>query len=92
MFARLGLRREIAVEVTDIPTAMELVRAGFGCAFLSRSLTRGAPELPLRRVRPTPMFEVSLVTPADRRISAAASGLVDLFLATAVSHSGTTAG
>jgi DNA-binding transcriptional LysR family regulator len=82
LFARLGLRREIAVEVTDIPTAVELVRAGFGCAFLSHSLTRGAGALRLRPVRPQPLFEVSLITPADRRISAAAQGLIDLVLAT----------
>lgn len=82
LFARFGLHREIAVEVTDIPTAVELVRAGFGCVFLSHSLTRGAGSPRLRPVRPSPMFEVSLITPADRRISAAAQGLVDLLLAT----------
>jgi DNA-binding transcriptional LysR family regulator len=82
LYARLGLHREIAVEVTDIPTAVELVRAGFGCVFLTHSLTRGAGELRLRPVRPSPMFEVSLITPAERRISAAAQGLVDLVLAT----------
>ena len=72
LFARLGLQREIAVEVTDIPTAIELVRAGFGCVFLTR-LPHGRGELlRLRPVRPSPMFEVSLITPADRRISAAA--------------------
>jgi DNA-binding transcriptional LysR family regulator len=37
-FERAGLRREVAVEVSDIPTAVELVRAGFGCAFLGESL------------------------------------------------------
>jgi DNA-binding transcriptional LysR family regulator len=77
-FERAGLHLEIAVEVTDIPTAVELVRAGFGCAFLSESLIAGARPLPLRTVEPATMFEVSLVTPAGRRMTAAARGLVDL--------------
>jgi DNA-binding transcriptional LysR family regulator len=67
-----------AVEVSDVPTAVELVRAGFGCAFLSRSLASGAGPVALRGVDPSPVFEVSLVTPAGRRLSAAAAGLVDL--------------
>jgi DNA-binding transcriptional LysR family regulator len=77
-FERAGLHREVAVEVTDIPTAVELVRAGFGCAFLSESLAVGALPLRLRPVDPEPMFEVSLITPAARRMSAAARAFVDL--------------
>ena len=80
LFEQLGLRREITVEVTDIPTAIELVRAGFGCAFLTDSLTAGVRPLPLLAVRPEPTFDVSLVTPSTRRISAAARAFVDLTL------------
>jgi DNA-binding transcriptional LysR family regulator len=78
VFEQAGVRREIAVEVSDVPTAVELVRAGFGCAFLSRSLASGAGPVALRGVDPSPVFEVSLVTSAGRRLSAAAAGLVDL--------------
>ena len=78
VFERAGLSREIAVEVADIPTAVELVLAGFGCAFLSESAAAGARAVTLRPVDPSPQFEVSLVTPAARRLSAAASGLADL--------------
>ena len=81
VFEQAGVRREIAVEVSDVPTAVELVRAGFGCAFLSRSLTAGAGPVILRPVDPSPVFEVSLVAPAGRRLSAAATGLVDLLTA-----------
>jgi len=77
-FERAGLSREIAVEVADIPTAVELVLAGFGCAFLSESAAAGARPVILRPVDPSPSFEVSLITPAGRRLSAAAAGLVDL--------------
>ena len=79
-FEQAGLSREIAVEVSDVPTAVELVRAGFGCAFLSDSLAAGARPVVLRPVDPSPVFEVSLITPTDRRMSAAAAGLVSLLL------------
>jgi DNA-binding transcriptional LysR family regulator len=82
LFQACGLRREIAVEVTDIPTAVDLVRAGFGTAFLSRSLTVGSRPVTLRPVHPEPLFEVSLVTPAERRLSAAAQAFIDLALET----------
>lgn len=78
LFDHAGLHREIAVEVADIPTAAELVRAGFGCAFLAESMTVGARPLPLLSVHPEPMFEVSLITPAARRMSAAARAFVEL--------------
>jgi DNA-binding transcriptional LysR family regulator len=81
LFLTAGLRRVIAVEVTDIPTAVDLVRAGFGHAFLSPSLTVGSRAVALRPVDPAPMFEVSLLTPAERRSSAAARALIDLVLA-----------
>jgi DNA-binding transcriptional LysR family regulator len=77
IFEREGLQREIAVEVTDIPTAVELVRAGFGLAFLGESLTVGARPVPLRPIHPEPMFEVSLVIPTGRRMSAAARAFVE---------------
>jgi DNA-binding transcriptional LysR family regulator len=81
VFEHAGLPREIAVEVSDVPTAVELVRAGFGCAFLSESLTVGARPVQLRPVDPSPVFEVSLITPTGRRMSAAAAGLADLLTA-----------
>jgi DNA-binding transcriptional LysR family regulator len=81
LFLGAGLDRVVAVEVTDIPTAVDLVRAGFGYAFLSPSLTVGSRPVALRPVVPTRMFEVSLLTPAERRSSAAARALIDLVLA-----------
>jgi DNA-binding transcriptional LysR family regulator len=77
-FVQAGLSREITVEVSDVPTAVELVRAGFGCAFLGESLAAGARPVNLVPLDPAPMFEVSLITPTGRRRSAAAGALVDL--------------
>lgn len=72
------------MEVTDIPAAIGLVRAGFGCAFLGDSMLHGSAteHLAPRRVQPEPRFEVSLITPGRRRVSAAARAFIDLVLAT----------
>ena len=88
VFGQAGLHREIAAEVTDLPTAVELVRAGFGCAFLSRSMAGGARPLTLLAVEPAPMFEVSLITPAGRHPSAAAHAFADLLLASTPGEEG----
>lgn len=82
LFLAAGLRRVIDVEVPDIPIVAELVKADYGCAFLSASLAAGTRALTLRPVDPAPMFEVSLITAADRRVSAATQAFIDLVLAT----------
>ncbi len=82
LFLQSGLRRVVAVEVADIPTVIELVRAGFGFAFLSPSLALGSRSVALRKVLPEPVFVVSLITAANRRPSAAAQALIDLVLTT----------
>jgi DNA-binding transcriptional LysR family regulator len=78
LFADAGLQREVAVEVGDIPTVSELVRAGFGFAFVSPSTLPDPRRLTLRHVRPHPQFVVSLVTPATRPPSAAAQAFIDM--------------
>jgi DNA-binding transcriptional LysR family regulator len=89
MCQKSGVRRRVTVEVADVPTVVELVRAGFGFAFLSESLTTGTRAVALLPVRPEPVFEISLITAADRRPSAAAQALIDLILTTfATPHRG----
>jgi DNA-binding transcriptional LysR family regulator len=80
LFLEAGLRREIVVEVADIPNVTDLVRAGFGLALLGPSTVADARRLVLRRVRPAPLFTVSLITPNERVQSAAARAFVDLVL------------
>jgi DNA-binding transcriptional LysR family regulator len=82
LFLQAGLRRDIAVEVADIPNATELVKAGFGFAFVSPSTVPEAYRRTLRRIRPAPLFSVSLITASERPQSAAARALIDLVLAT----------
>jgi DNA-binding transcriptional LysR family regulator len=78
LFTDAGLHREIIVEVGDVPTVGELVRAGFGFAFVSPSTVSDTRRLILRHVRPHPEFRVSLVTSTARPASAAAGALIDL--------------
>jgi DNA-binding transcriptional LysR family regulator len=78
LFLEAGLQREIVVEVADVPNVTDLVRAGFGLAFLGPSTVADARRLILRRVRPAPLFTVSLITPTDRVQAAAARAFIDL--------------
>jgi DNA-binding transcriptional LysR family regulator len=78
LFADAGLNRLIEVEVGDVPTVAELVRAGFGFAFISPSTLPQTHDLILRHTRPHPEFSVCLVTPTTRPITAAARAFIDL--------------
>jgi DNA-binding transcriptional LysR family regulator len=82
LFADAGMHRDIEVEVGDIPTIAELVRAGFGFAFISPSTLPGMRDLVLQHVRPHPEFSVALVTPTTRLMSAAANTFIKLVHAT----------
>jgi DNA-binding transcriptional LysR family regulator len=82
LFLESRLQREIAVEVDDIPIAVDLVSAGFGFAFVSPSTVPHARRHALRRVRPSPEFTVSLITSTQRPQSAAVHALVTLVRAT----------
>lgn len=78
LFADHDLTREITVEVADIPTAVELVKSGFGMAFLIRSAIMDQRLLSLRSVIPSPMFEVSIITSNERAQSAATRAFTEL--------------
>jgi DNA-binding transcriptional LysR family regulator len=82
MFAEAGLDRLIEVEVGDVPTVAELVRAGFGFAYISPSTLPHARGLVLRRTRPHPEFSVCLVTPTKRPVTGAARAFINLVRAT----------
>jgi DNA-binding transcriptional LysR family regulator len=80
LFANAGLQRNIAVEVADIPNAADLVRSGFGFAFLGPSTVPDSRGLILRRVTPSAQFTVSMIIANDRPQSAAARALSDLVI------------
>lgn len=82
LFQEAGLRREIAVEVADVPNVIDLVNAGFGFALLSPSTVPDRRRVALRAVRPAPEFTVSLITSSGRPLTAATRAMVDLVAAT----------
>jgi DNA-binding transcriptional LysR family regulator len=81
LFLEAGIGREIAVEVADVPNVIDLVKAGLGVAFMSPSMVPDSKGVPMRQVRPGPVFTVSLITPELRPLSAAARALADLVVA-----------
>jgi DNA-binding transcriptional LysR family regulator len=82
LFHDAGLRRQIAVEVADIPNIIDLVNAGFGFAFLGPSMVPNPRKVVLRTVRPAPRFSVSLITSSERPHTAAARAFIGLIAKT----------
>jgi len=71
-FAAAGLDRQVPFEVADFTSAAALVRNGLGITFLPASVLAAAPGLPAIEVaEPTLSWEISVATPANRRVSAA---------------------
>ncbi len=78
LFAELGLRREVTIEVGDVATVTELVRAGLGVALVAPSSAPAEARGQLVDVRPFPAFTVSMVTARDRPLSAVAARFAEL--------------
>ena len=78
LFAGVTVTREIALEVPDMATVVELVRAGLGVSLLTRSLVTRGDDLGLVPIKPTATFAVSILLPDSRPPSAAARALTDL--------------
>jgi DNA-binding transcriptional LysR family regulator len=76
--AQAGVERVVGVEVADLSTLAELVRAGFGLGFLPQSTLIGAHRVNLVPLEPNLMWEVSLAIPSARRPAAAALAFVEL--------------
>jgi DNA-binding transcriptional LysR family regulator len=77
-FAAAGLTRTIAYEVNDTTSIIDFVRHGIAVALLPPSFLSDLDDIsvvPIRRH--VPQFEVALATPSLRRLSAAASALLD---------------
>jgi DNA-binding transcriptional LysR family regulator len=60
LFARHGVVRESSLEVSDIPTVLDLVARGAGGAFVIPSTVAGCDGLRLMTVSPSPHLQVSL--------------------------------
>ncbi|WP_308818873.1 LysR family transcriptional regulator [Pseudonocardia alni] len=78
VLAAHGVVRDVVIEVGDVATVAELVRAGLGLALLAPSSAPGPARHRLVDLAPHPEFTVSLVTARDRAPSAAAAHLIRL--------------
>lgn len=78
-FASTGTARRVSIEVTDIATAPAYVRNGLGIALLPRFALHDIHDLAVVPVTGADLgWPMSLATPKDRTLSAAATALVKL--------------
>jgi DNA-binding transcriptional LysR family regulator len=78
-FAAAGFRRSVEVEVADVTTFIELVRAGLGLGFLPRSMLGSREAFLDTRVIPSvPQWEVALAVSVGGPHTAAAKSFLEL--------------
>src|SRR5262249_13104735 len=79
-FAVAGVRRTIAYEVADLSLTVDFVRYGLAVAIVPPTWAdrEGVVMVPLRA--PAPEFTISLASPRDRELGAAARVLHELAL------------
>ena len=77
-FASANVAHEVCIEVPDLSTLVELVRADLGVAALPLSLLPGRGRLAVVDLAPAPTFNVALASPSLRQPKAAAQAFVDL--------------
>lgn len=71
-FAAAGLNRRVTMEIADVATLVQLLRAGLGIALLPRSLIpSGEQVLQRRTVSPRVSWHVVMATPSGRSNAAA---------------------
>jgi DNA-binding transcriptional LysR family regulator len=81
VFATGSGHRRVTIEVADVSTFLDLVRAGLGLGLLPRSLVPHDRRLIVRRFSPEPTWDIMLVQAEERAASAAAKAFVSLVLA-----------
>ena len=79
-FAAAGLDRRVPFEVTEFPSAANLVRNGLGIAFIPQSAADLTGLDVIGLDGPALRLRVSLATPTARRLSAAARAFVSELL------------
>jgi DNA-binding transcriptional LysR family regulator len=77
-FAGAGLTRHVPVEVADVGTLLQLLRAGLGVALLPRSLLDSDEGLQVRRLAAPMSWRVVMAVPDGRPVRAAAKAFAEL--------------
>lgn len=79
-FAAARVDRPISVEVADLATVVELVRAGVGLGLIPQSIARQSDRVEFVPLDPPVEWEIALAFSTKRRAAAAALAFVDLVL------------
>jgi DNA-binding transcriptional LysR family regulator len=79
-FADAHVDRSISVEVADLPTLVELVRAGLGIGMVPQSVARLSGGVEFVPLDPPLEWEIALAVPTRRGGSAATKAFIDLVL------------
>jgi DNA-binding transcriptional LysR family regulator len=77
-FAAAGVSRRVPIEVADVGTLLQLLRAGLGVALLPRSLLGNDDALRVRRLASPMTWRVVMALPVGRPIRAAANAFAEL--------------
>jgi DNA-binding transcriptional LysR family regulator len=77
-FAAASVNRRVTVEVADVSTCLQLLRAGLGVALLPRSLLRGDEGLQTRRLAAPLTWRVVMAVPSNRPRRLAAHTFAEL--------------
>lgn len=76
--AAAGVTRSIAFEVNDTATMVEFIRNGLAIGMLPRSLVDSDDEIAFVPIRDhPPRFQTAIAIPANRRLSAATSAMLE---------------
>lgn len=76
LFAAHGVEREVGLEVVDVATALRMVRAGLGIAFLPNEMISDATDIARVDLRDPPQaIQLGLAVPIDRHVSLATRAL-----------------
>jgi DNA-binding transcriptional LysR family regulator len=77
-FATAGVNRRVAIEVADVSTCLQLLRARLGVSLLGRSLLQGNHGLQTRPLASPLTWRVVMAVPSTRPPRAAADAFADL--------------
>lgn len=76
LFAARSLRRDVCLEVVDVSTALRMVRAGLGIAFVPDEFVSDAPDLTrVDLYEPPSAVRLGVTIPVDRPVSLATQAL-----------------